>query len=173
VENRIRERLGNAVYGVDDQTLEQAVMELLWAKGVTVAIAESCTGGLLGHRLTEVSGSSKALVGGVVAYSNELKIRLLGVPEEVLREHGAVSEPTARAMAEGIRRLTGADYGIGTTGIAGPTGGTPEKPVGLVYVAVASPGGTRVAEHRFIGRRSEVKWRASQAALVMLREELL
>lgn len=173
MEAQIRERLGNAVYGVDEQTLEQAVMELLWARGATVAVAESCTGGLIGHRLTEVPGSSKALIGGVVAYSNELKIRLLGVPEETLSQYGAVSEPTARAMAEGIRRLTGADFGIGTTGIAGPTGGTPEKPVGLVYIAVASEKGTRVAEHRFLGRRSEVKWRASQAALVMLREELL
>ncbi len=173
IEEQIRDRLGDAIYGVDDQTLEQAVMELLWARESTVAVAESCTGGLIGHRLTEVAGSSKALIGGVVAYSNELKIQLLGVPEEVLREHGAVSEPTARAMAEGVRRLTGADYGIGTTGIAGPSGGTPQKPVGLVYIAVASPTGTRVREHRFLGRRSEIKWRASQAALVMLREELL
>ncbi len=173
MEGQIRERLGNAIYGVNDQTLEQAVMELLWAKGATVAVAESCTGGLIGHRLTEVPGSSRAMIGGVVAYSNELKVRLLGVPEAVLQEHGAVSEPTACAMAEGIRRLTGADYGIGTTGIAGPTGGTAEKPVGLVYIAVATPSGTRVREHRFLGRRSEIKWRASQAALVMLREELL
>ncbi|MEJ5252463.1 MAG: competence/damage-inducible protein A [Chthonomonadetes bacterium] len=173
IERQIRERLGNAIYGVDDQTLEGAVMELLWARGATVAVAESCTGGLIGHRLTEVPGSSKALIGGVVAYSNEVKMRLLNVPEETLREYGAVSEPTARAMAEGIRQLMGADFGIGTTGIAGPTGGTPEKPVGLVYIAVASPSGTRVREHRFLGRRSEIKWRASQAALVMLREELL
>ena len=109
----------------------------------------------------------------MVAYSNELKTRWLGVPAETLQQHGAVSEPTARAMAEGIRRLTGADFGVGTTGIAGPTGGSAEKPVGLVYIAVASERGTRVVEHRFIGRRGEVKWRASQAALVMLREELL
>lgn len=173
IEEQIRGRLGTAVYGVDDQTLEEAVMQLLWAKQATVAVAESCTGGLIGHRLTEVSGSSKALIGGVVAYSNELKMQLLGVSAETLREHGAVSEPTAREMAEGIRRLTCSDFGIGTTGIAGPTGGTPEKPVGLVYIAVAAANGTRVREHRFLGRRSEIKWRASQAALVMLREELL
>ncbi|MER3473316.1 MAG: competence/damage-inducible protein A [Armatimonadota bacterium] len=173
MEKQIREQLGHAIYGVDEQTLEQAVMELLWAKGATVAVAESCTGGLIGHRLTEVPGSSKALIGGVVAYSNELKMRLLNVPEETLRRCGAVSEPTARAMAEGVRHLTGADFGIGVTGIAGPTGGTPEKPVGLVYIAVASDEGTRVREQRFLGRRSEIKWRASQSALVMLREELL
>lgn len=173
VEAQIRQRLGNAVYGVDDQTIEQVVMENLWAKGATLAVAESCTGGLIGHRLTEVPGSSRALLGVVVAYSNALKTALLGVSEETLQLYGAVSEPTARAMAEGVRRLTGADYGVATTGIAGPTGGTPEKPVGLVYVAVASAGGVRVAEYRFLGRRSEVKWRAAQAALVMLREELL
>lgn len=144
--------------------LQQLAAALLQRKK-TLASAESCTGGLLGAALTRQPGSSAWYVGGVVAYSNVLKSRWLGVPAEVLRDHGAVSTETAQAMAEGVRKESGADYAVALTGIAGPDGGTAEKPVGLVYIAVAGPGRTRVLEYRFSGTRSEIRAAAVETAL--------
>lgn len=174
LEARLRERLEPYIFGIDEHGLEQEVGRLLTAQGRTLAVAESCTGGLIGDRLTNVAGSSNYFVGGVIAYSNAVKRDLLGVPEETLQRWGAVSAETARAMAQGVRRRLGADLGLAATGIAGPTGGTPEKPVGLVYVALAA-GQEPVAcqEYRWTGPREEVKYRTSQAALDLLRRSLL
>lgn len=152
--------------------LEERVGELLRQKRMTLAVAESCTGGLLGMRITEVPGSSDYFRGGIIAYSNAVKEKVLGVPREILEKHGAVSPECARAMAEGARRVCGADLALAITGIAGPTGGTPEKPVGLVYIALAHPEGVEVERHEFRGSRQGVRWSASEAALELLRRHL-
>ncbi|MGB9756945.1 MAG: CinA family protein [Candidatus Bipolaricaulaceae bacterium] len=152
--------------------LEAEVGELLREKGLTLAVAESCTGGLLGMRITEVPGASDYFRGGIIAYSNEVKREVLGVPAGILEEKGAVSPECARAMAEGARRVCRADLALATTGIAGPTGGTAEKPVGLVYIALASPEGVRVERHEFRGSRQGVRWSASEAALALLQRYL-
>jgi PncC family amidohydrolase len=137
----------------------------LLARGQTLATAESCTGGLVGAALTDLPGSSAWYLGGIVAYSNSLKTRLLGVPPEILAAHGAVSAETARVLAEGAHKSTGADFAVSITGIAGPDGGTPEKPVGLVFMAMADRGKTTVFEHRFSGTRAEIRATATEAAL--------
>lgn len=169
----VRARLGDAVYGENDAPLEQAVVELLAARGWTVSTAESCTGGLVAQRITDVAGSSAVFIGGVVAYSNAVKTALVSVPEAMLARVGAVSPEVGRALAEGAREKFGTDYGIGITGVAGPGGGTPEKPVGLVYIAVAYEGGCEVERANYIGSRQIVRHRASQAALNMLRLRVL
>jgi PncC family amidohydrolase len=138
--------------------------------GMTLATAESCTGGLIAHRLTTVSGASAYFLGSVVAYHNSVKHALLGVPEDILASHGAVSEETARGMAEGVRRLIGSTYGLAVTGIAGPTGGSTEKPIGLVYLAVAREDGTAVLRRQFSGTREEIKSQTAQAAIRLLLE---
>ena len=169
---RTRELLGDVVFGEGDDTLELAVARLLESRGKTLAVAESCTGGLIATRLTDVPGISRWFLEGVVAYSNEAKVRILGVEPGLLRTAGAVSEPVARAMAEGIRSRAGADLGVGITGIAGPSGGSPEKPVGTVHIAVAT--GTRTVHRKLslIGTRSVVRDRAAKHALNLLRLEL-
>ena len=164
--------LGDDVFSTDGRRLEEVVGGALAARGLWLAAAESCTGGLVTSRLTDVPGSSRYVGVSIVAYANEAKTSLLGVPEALLAEHGAVSEPVARAMAEGIRVRAGADLGLGITGIAGPTGGTPEKPVGTVAVALASPDRTAARTFRFFGDRELVKFQASQAALDMVRRHL-
>ncbi|QIA27008.1 competence/damage-inducible protein A [Thermaerobacter sp. PB12/4term] len=169
----IRQRLGIHVYGEGDQTLEAVVGELLGRRAETVAVAESCTAGRVADRLTAVPGSSAYFLAGVVAYANAAKVLALGVSPHDLAAHGAVSEVVARAMAAGVRRMFGAHWGVATTGIAGPGGGTPEKPVGTVYVAVAGPGGSRVERHRFLGDRDTVKARSAQAALLLLYRALV
>ncbi len=168
----IQARLGRAVYGLDEDSLETAVIRALIARGQTVGVVESCTGGGLGRRLTGVPGSSGAFVGGFLTYSNAMKERLVGVSSAVLDEHGAVSAPCAEAMASGGRERLGVDWCIAITGIAGPDGGTPEKPVGLVYVGLAGPEGVTSREWRFIGRRETIRNRATQAGLLMLWEQL-
>jgi len=173
LEQRLRERVGQYIYGVDDETMEVAVGNALREAGATVAVAESCTGGLIASRITDVPGSSDYFLGGVVAYANEIKQRVLNVPHDTLVEHGAVSEPTALAMATGARRLYGSDYAVATTGIAGPGGGTEEKPVGLVYIAVADSEGTVCLEQNWPGTRDQFKRRVSQNALNMLRKRVL
>jgi nicotinamide-nucleotide amidase len=165
----VRERLGDAIYGENDDPLEKAVVTVLKERGQTVATAESCTGGLVAQRITDVAGSSAVFLGGVVAYSNAAKTDLVNVPAELIARVGAVSWEVAQALAEGARERFGATYGIGVTGVAGPDGGTPEKPVGLVYIAVAYPGGCDVDKANFIGSRQVVRHRASQTALNMLR----
>jgi len=164
--------LGDAVFTVTGQRLEEVVGEALAARGWWIAAAESCTGGLVTSRLTDVPGSSRYVGASVVVYANEAKTELAGVPPSLIAEHGAVSEPVARAMAEGIRARTDADLGLGITGIAGPTGGTPEKPVGTVAVALAAADGTEARTFRFFGEREVVKFFASQAALDMVRRYL-
>lgn len=173
LEQRVRERLGDRIFGVDEESLEQALVALLLGRGLTLGTAESCSGGLIGSRITDVSGSSGCYAGGVVSYSNEAKARLLGVREDLLEEHGAVSEPVAREMAAGVRRLLGTDLGVSATGIAGPSGATAEKPVGLVYIAVALGETVAVEEHRFTDDRLTNKLRTSQAALDLVRRTVL
>jgi nicotinamide-nucleotide amidase len=172
---RLRELAGDAVYASrEEDTLESVVGELLRKAGATLTAAESCTGGLLAERITRVAGSSDYFLGGAVTYTNELKTQVLGVPPEMLAEHGAVSEPVARAMAEGVRRVFHSDYGAGITGVAGPGGGSEAKPVGTVHIAVAGPGGR--VEHRrvrFPGDRERVRAQSAQLALDLLRRMLL
>ncbi|HKE56013.1 MAG TPA: competence/damage-inducible protein A [Pyrinomonadaceae bacterium] len=170
---QIEERLGNAVFSFAGETMEQVVGLKLVVGGYTVAVAESCTGGLVAQRLTEVPGSSKYFIEGVVAYANEAKTRELGVEPMLLLEHGAVSAPVAEAMAEGIRRKAQTDFGLSVTGIAGPGGGSEEKPVGLVYIALAAEAGTEHRKLTLPGDRQLIRWRASQAALDLLRRRLI
>jgi nicotinamide-nucleotide amidase len=173
LEPALRGAFGVAWYGVDDETLEVLVGRLLRARGWSVALAESCTGGLVGHRLTQVSGSSAYFERGWVVYSNAAKQALLGVPEAVLREHGAVSAPCAEAMARGARERAGADVGVAVTGIAGPDGGTPTKPVGTVFVALADARGAVVERHRFDRDREGNKALSATHALDLLRRRCL
>jgi competence/damage-inducible protein CinA-like protein len=168
----LSEALGASVYSSDGRPLEMVVGELLVARGLTVAVAESCSGGLLASRITDVSGSSRYFHMGVICYSNEAKTELAGVPQVLLREHGAVSEPVARAMAEGIAARAGTNVGIGITGIAGPGGGTPEKPVGTVVVSVTVNGDTQARTLKLFGGREMIKFQSAQAALNMLRLQL-
>ena len=165
----LQDALGPSVYSVDGRSLEAVVGDLLRERKLTIAVAESCTGGLLSSRLTDVPGSSDYVERGVVCYSNRAKTELAGVPEALIDEHGAVSEPVARAMAEGIRSRAGTNIGIGVTGIAGPGGGTPQKPVGTVAIAVAVDEDVRVRTFQFIGPREMVKFQAAQSALNMTR----
>ncbi len=171
----VRERLGDLVYGVDEQTLEGIVASLLTARRLRVAVAESCTGGLVAQRLTNVAGSSDYFLGGVVAYSNESKTQVVGVDPALIIAHGAVSAPVAEAMAAGIRRVAGADIGLSATGIAGPSGGTPEKPIGLVFLGLADARGTRHVQLNLGSEagRAGIRYLAAQAALNFLRRHLL
>ena len=170
---RLRTVVGDAVYGEDGADLAAVVLDLCREKGLTVGVAESCTGGLLGARLTAIPGSSDVVVGGVIAYSNALKVSLLGVPSTTLAEQGAVSEPAVRAMASGARSATGSSIGVAITGIAGPGGGTEEKPVGTVWIASDLGGDVESRRLRLIGDRTEVRQRAAQAALEMVRRRVL
>ena len=165
--------LGLDAYSLEGRSLEHVVGDLLVRRGFRIACAESCTGGLLTSRLTDVPGSSRYVERAVVAYANDAKIALLGVPPALLDEHGAVSEPVALAMAQGIRANAGVDIGVGVTGIAGPGGGSAEKPVGTVAVAAVGPDLSRSRVFRFVGDRELVKFQASQAALDMVRRMLL
>ena len=164
--------LGADVYSTDGRLLEAVVGDLLVERGLRIGVAESCTGGLIASRLTDISGSSRYVDRAVVVYSNEAKTELLGVPPDLLREHGAVSEPAALAMAQGIKARARAGIGVGVTGIAGPTGGTPEKPVGTVVVSAVTDAESRVRTFRFFGEREQVKFQASQSALDMVRRML-
>jgi nicotinamide-nucleotide amidase len=167
-------RLGSLVLGIgEEQTMEHVVGEKLAARRETLATAESCTGGLVGEMLTAVPGSSSYYLGGAITYCNAIKQQRLGVPVDMLEAHGAVSEPVAAAMAEGVRQRLGSDWGIGITGIAGPTGGSERKPVGLVYIALAGREGTDVSRNVFPGDRAMVRRRSALTALNMLREALL
>jgi len=172
-ERRIRAALGDHIYGIGDARLEEVVVRMLTAAHKTIAVAESCTGGTIANRIMNISGSSEVFVSGCVTYSNESKVRLLGVREETLKAHGAVSEEVAREMAEGVRTGAKADFGISTTGIAGPTGGTPDKPVGLVYIGFATPERTEVRRHVLTFDRETFKFFVSQYALDIVRRELL
>jgi nicotinamide-nucleotide amidase len=172
MEREVRSRLSDYVFGADEETMQSVVGGLLRAKRLTIATAESCTAGLLSARLTEVSGSSDYYLSSVVAYSNEAKVRLLGVRRETLEKYGAVSEEVAIEMAEGVREAHGADIGVSCTGIAGPTGGSEEKPVGLVFIGICEGAGSEAKRFQFRGGRSQVRERAVQAALDLLWRKL-
>jgi nicotinamide-nucleotide amidase len=175
VEAGLRARLGDAIFGLDDDTLHEVTARLLIDRGQTLALAESCTGGMVAARLTEVAGSSSFMLAGFTAYSNEAKIRDLGVPSGMIAEHGAVSALVAEAMARGARERTRADLGLGITGIAGPAGGTADKPVGLVYLSIVTASGARTEELRLgeqAGRQG-IRHLAAQAALNLIRLTLL
>lgn len=171
IEGRIALLFAGHYYGTDEVSAEAATVEMLRRAGKTIATAESCTGGMLAERLTSVPGSSEIFMGGVVTYSNDAKVALLGVPLEDLNKFGAVSPRVAMWMAKGVWRKFGVDFGVGITGIAGPEGGTPEKPVGLVYVGL-STGETEVVEHHFMGSRDAIRQRSVAAALAMIRSKL-
>lgn len=169
----VEDELEDAVYSRNGESLEQIVGYWLQMRNATVAIAESCTGGLLAERITSISGSSRYFLGGAVVYSNQLKTELAGVPAEMIHRHGAVSRDVAAALAEGIRYRCESTLGVGITGVAGPSGGTPEKPVGLVFLAVASDSGTEVVQRNFPGDRKRIRRFASTMALDMLRRKLM
>jgi nicotinamide-nucleotide amidase len=169
---KLRVAAARYVYGVDDTDLAAVVLQLCRERKFPIAVAESCTGGLLGGRLTAIPGSSDVFLGGVISYSDDVKRQKLGVRSETLAAHGAVSENVAREMAEGACREFGAAVGIAVTGIAGPGGGTPEKPEGTVWLAVHANGLTQTSGRRFVGDREEIRQRAAQAALDMVRRAL-
>ena len=170
---QIAEKLGVSVFAMNGEKMEEVIGKLLSERGETLSVAESCTGGLIGYRLTEVSGSSDYFVEGAVTYSNEAKIASLGVSEESIKKHGAVSAEVAEGMAKGVRERSKTDYGISVTGIAGPTGGTQEKPVGTVFVGYSDAAGTASLKLYLPGDRNLIRWRSSQAALDYLRRKLL
>jgi nicotinamide-nucleotide amidase len=173
VEARIRAKARKYIYGTNEQELEEVVGELLRERKLTIAVAESCTGGLVADRITDVSGSSEYFERGVTAYSNESKIALLGIPGDLIGKHGAVSKQVAEAMAEGIRKTASTDIGLSTTGIAGPTGGTPEKPAGLVWIGYSDKDTTLALKFMFGDNRRRTKERAAQAALELVRRRVL
>lgn len=173
VENSIREILGDSVYGTDETSLPKVVLALLERKYLTLSVAESCTGGLISSLLVSCSGASRSFIEGAVTYSNRSKIKRLGVKAITLERHGAVSREVAAEMAEGIAKISGTDIGISTTGIAGPDGGSEEKPVGLVYVGIFIDGRTRVTRLNLTGDREKIRSRAAMYALDILRRELI
>jgi nicotinamide-nucleotide amidase len=170
---KIEDELGDAIFSRKGETIEQIVSYLLQMRGMTLAVAESCTGGLLAERITSLSGSSRYFLGGAVVYSNALKTQFANVPKAMIDRHGAVSREVAAAMAEGIRKRCLASYGIGITGVAGPSGGTEQKPVGLVYIALAGEEGTQVVERNFPGDRKRIRQFSTQQALEMIRRALV
>ena len=170
---KIEEELGDSVFSDNGDSMEQIVGYYLQMRNATLAVAESCTGGLLAERITSVGGSSRYFVGGAVVYSNQLKTAFADVPAELIEKYGAVSSEVAKAMAEGIRRRSGATFGLSVTGVAGPTGGSDQKPVGLVFHALASDAGTEVVERKFPGDRKRIRRFASQQALDMVRRKLM
>jgi nicotinamide-nucleotide amidase len=173
VADEIEDELDEYVFSDNGDSIEQIVGYYLQMRNATLAVAESCTGGLLAERLTSISGSSRYFLGGVVVYSNDLKTRFAGVPADLIAQHGAVSKEVAVALAEGIRQRCGASLGMAITGVAGPTGGTPEKPVGLVWHALASETGTEVVQRNFPGDRQRIRLFATMQALDMLRRNLM
>lgn len=173
VADEVENELDDAVYSREGETLEQIVGYWMQMRNATLAVAESCTGGLMAERVTSVSGSSRYFLGGAVVYSNQLKTELAGVPADMIERHGAVSREVAAALAEGIRYRCESTLGVGITGIAGPGGGTAEKPVGLVFHAVASDQGTELTQRNFAGDRKRIRWLASTMALDMVRRTLM
>jgi nicotinamide-nucleotide amidase len=170
---KIEDELGDAVFSRKGETIEQIISYLLQMRSMTLAVAESCTGGLLAERITSISGSSRYFLGGAVVYSNALKTQFANVPKALIDRRGAVSREVAAAMAEGIRKRCLSSYGVGITGVAGPSGGTEQKPVGLVYIALAGEEGTQVVERNFPGDRQRIRQFSSLQALEMIRRALL
>lgn len=172
MESEIRRLLGEYVFGCDEETMASVVGQLLQGRGLSLSMAESCTGGLIGNLVTNTPGSSSWFLGGVVSYSNQVKVDLLHVDPELLKSHGAVSEPVARAMAQGVRAALGSDLGLAVTGIAGPDGGSAEKPVGTVHIGLATPSGTFSGKYLFRGKRRQIKLNAAMMALDWARRYL-
>ncbi|MGB4266849.1 MAG: nicotinamide-nucleotide amidohydrolase family protein, partial [Limnochordia bacterium] len=172
VERRLIQKLNPYYFGADQETLESVVGTLLRERNETLAVAESCTGGLIANRITDVPGSSDYFERGYITYSNQAKVELLNVNPELIDKYGAVSRDVAAAMAEGAQAGAKTDWSLAVTGIAGPSGGTSEKPVGLVYIAVSGKGNTKTKQFRFNGTRTEIKFLVSQAALNFLRLEI-
>lgn len=170
---QLEDELGDLIFSREGETLEQIVGYYLQMRQATLAVAESCTGGMIGERITSVSGSSRYFLGGAIVYSNELKMKLMGVPAKLIKAHGAVSGPVAAALAQGVREKSKARLGLAVTGIAGPTGGSEEKPVGLVFHALADGKKTEVIERKFPGDREMIRRLACQQALDMVRRKLL
>jgi nicotinamide-nucleotide amidase len=173
IEKIVRERLGDAVYGVDGQEMAEVVGALLKQRRLRLAVAESCTGGMIGSRITDIAGSSDYFDCAAVVYSNDAKIAMLGVPKELIEKHGAVSREVAAAMAQGIRQAGRTDIGLAATGIAGPGNESEDKPAGLVYLGLASSDGVKTSEFRFIGTRAQIRLKTSQMALDMVRRHLI
>jgi len=173
MEQKVRAILGDNIYGCNEETLEEAVLKLLQKKNLTISLAESCTGGLVASRLTDIPGASASLISGVVSYSNESKINILKVKEETIRKYGAVSPQTAEEMAVGAKKLSNTDIGLSITGIAGPDGGSAEKPVGLCYIGIAIGNSVNVQKIMLTGNRNRIRWGSSSRALDFLRRELL
>lgn len=173
VTEKIVEKLGVAIFSTNGEEMEQVVGKLLKEHGKTLSVAESCTGGLIGERLTDVAGSSVYFIEGIIAYANEAKIRHLDVSPELIEKHGAVSKEVAEAMAKGMREKSGTDYAISVTGIAGPTGGTTEKPVGTIFIGFADETQIKSLHIVLPGDRYLIRWRSSQAALDYLRRQIL
>jgi nicotinamide-nucleotide amidase len=171
--SRLEEALDDWLYSSEGESLEQIVLFFLGMRQATLAVAESCTGGLIAQRITQVPGASRSFLGGAVVYADALKTVFAGVPPELIAAHGAVSAPVAEALAKGIRERTGATLGLGITGIAGPTGGTETKPVGLVFIALSDPQKTEVVERTFRGDRTRVREWASQLSLDLVRRRLM
>jgi nicotinamide-nucleotide amidase len=169
----IRSTLGPSIFSAADETLEEVVVKLLMERNQTVAVAESCTGGLLANRITNVPGASEVFLAGYVCYANQAKVNMLDVDSQLIEKHGAVSEQVARALAEHARGCAGSDYALATTGIAGPGGGSPEKPVGTVHIALAATGETIAKKLFFPTDRETFKQIATQAALELLRRKLI
>ncbi len=170
---KIEDELSDAIFSRKGESIEQIVSYLLQMRGMTLAVAESCTGGLLAERITSLSGSSRYFLGGAVVYSNELKTQFASVPKSLIDQHGAVSREVAASMAEGIRKRCLSSYGVGITGVAGPGGGTEQKPVGLVYIALAGEEGTQVVERNFLGDRKRIRQFSTEQALEMIRRALM
>ena len=173
MEQKVRAILDDNIYGCNEETLEEAVLKLLQKKNLTISLAESCTGGLVASRLTDIPGASASLISGVISYSNESKINMLKVKEETIRKYGAVSPQTAEEMAVGAKRLSNTDIGLSITGIAGPDGGSAEKPVGLCYIGIAIGKSVNVQKIMLTGNRNRIRWGSSSRALDFLRRELL
>ncbi len=173
VESRLRKRLGEHVFGTNDDKMERVVEKALTRRQMTLAVAESCTGGLICHWLTNVPGSSECFKQGIIAYSNSAKTSLLHLPEETLKKFGAVSRETVEAMAKGVKEVSNADIGLATTGIAGPGGGTAEKPVGLAYIGLVKGSKVVSEKHHFSGERKLIKIQAAQAALDLVRKNIV
>ncbi|MFH1783039.1 MAG: competence/damage-inducible protein A [Candidatus Omnitrophota bacterium] len=172
IEKKINKRMGNYIFGYDSELLEEVAGNLLLKKKKTISLAESCTGGLLANRITNVPGSSKYFILGTVTYSNASKSKVLGIPLSIIDKHGAVSKEVASLMAKNIRKISGADIGIGISGIAGPGGGTKKKPVGLVYITLSTKNKTICKKYGFLGQREIIKHKASQVALDLIRKAL-
>ncbi|HKP70329.1 MAG TPA: nicotinamide-nucleotide amidohydrolase family protein, partial [Pyrinomonadaceae bacterium] len=170
---KMTEALGPALFATNGETMEEVIGTLLTDRGETLAVAESCTGGLIGMRLTEIPGSSKYFLEGAITYSNDAKTRTLDVSAETLNEYGAVSSQTAEAMAAGVRLRAGSSYGISVTGVAGPDGGSEEKPVGTVFIGYSDSSRTKSIKFTFPGDRHLIRWRSSQAALDYLRRQIV